>query len=116
MTDPVPIEYSEFYDVPRLFVVTHDGVTYLFDAPFDDSLDDYPDSYAVSTLPPLRPDELAVSWASLPSRAVRHLGSVPVSAVAKLTPCLRIISTALRPGSTTPRCRRCSTPRSSTRL
>ena len=81
MSDPVPIEYREFYDVPRLFVAAHDGVTYLFDAAFDDALDDYPDTYMVSTLPPLRPDELAGSWAALPSRAVRHLGSVPVSAV-----------------------------------
>jgi hypothetical protein len=81
MSDPVPIEYREFHDVPRLFVASADGITYLFDGSFDDELDDYPDAYAVGTLPPLRPDELAGSWASLPARTVHHLGSVPVSAV-----------------------------------
>jgi hypothetical protein len=81
MSDPVPIQYREIYDVPRMFIAVHDGVTFLFDSRFDDAIDDYADTYVVSTLPPLPPAELAGTWASLPSRAIRRLGSVPVAAV-----------------------------------
>jgi len=42
---------------------------------------DYPDAYTISILPPLRPEELVGSWASLASRAIGLLGSVSVSAV-----------------------------------
>ena len=81
MEDFVPIQYREFYDVPRIFIVVEGGTSYLFDASFDQALDDYPDSYTVSILPPLRAEELAGSWSSLPSRAIGYLGSVQVSAV-----------------------------------
>ena len=77
----VPIQYRDFYDVPRMFIVAHGGVTYLFDASFDEVLDDYPDIYTVSVLPPLNPEDFSGSWASLPARAIRRLSSVSVVAV-----------------------------------
>lgn len=81
MKEPVAIQYRDFYDVPRLFIAEFGGVQFLFDASFNDTLDDYPDEYAVSILPRLRPDELAGSWQGLSDRAVRKLGQVPIASV-----------------------------------
>ena len=81
MLDSVAIQYREFYDIPRLFVATYDGVNFMFDGRFDDLIDDYPDAYAVYTLPTLGPGDLAGSWEHLCDRAVRRLGTVPVSTV-----------------------------------
>jgi hypothetical protein len=45
--------YRDFYDVPRLFCIrVRDGYL-LFDCPFDDSLDDYPQSYSITLVPTL---------------------------------------------------------------
>jgi hypothetical protein len=41
------LSYGEFYDVPRLFVVTVNEGLLVFDSPFDDDLDDYRSDYAV---------------------------------------------------------------------
>jgi hypothetical protein len=81
VTEPVPIQYREFYDVPRMFVVTYNGTQFLFDGSFRDDLDDYPDEYDVMVLPGLSPQELAGSWADLPARAMRNLGRVSTVAV-----------------------------------
>ena len=81
MREPVEIRYRDFYDFPRMFVVADAANLYLFDGSFDDNLDDYPPEYNVFLMPELTEAELAGSWAHLPTRAVRHLGRVPVSAV-----------------------------------
>lgn len=44
-----PIRYREFYDLPRIFIATHNGQSYIFDCSFDDALDDYSGKY-LSTL------------------------------------------------------------------
>jgi len=72
------IRYRDFYDVPRIFITTHNGKLYLFDCPFNDELDDYSDSYRVYRLPAISEDELQGSWERLPKRAVNLLGEVPV--------------------------------------
>lgn len=73
------IRYRGFYDVPRIFVVTAAGATYLFDCPFDDELDDYRDRYAVYRLSADVIPERG-SWDGLPGRGVL-LGEVPVAEV-----------------------------------
>src|SRR5690348_11073213 len=75
------IRYREFYDVPRIFITTHDGKQYLFDCPFDEELDDYSDRYQVYRLPAISEDELQGSWEHLPERAVNMLGTIPVTQV-----------------------------------
>jgi len=75
------ISYRDFYDVPRIFIATHDGKLYLFDCPFNDELDDYLDRYRVYRLPAISEDELQGTWGRLPERAVSLLGEIPVSAV-----------------------------------
>jgi hypothetical protein len=72
------IRYRDFYDVPRIFITKHNGKLYLFDCPFDEEIDDYPDRYQVYELPAISEDELQGSWERLPERAVRVLGAVPV--------------------------------------
>ena len=54
MNNAVPIEYLGFWDVPRNFLVRFQGKSYLFDCPFDDDLDDYPESYSVYSFPSCR--------------------------------------------------------------
>jgi len=41
------IEYRDFWDVPRLFIVRCNEKVYLFNSKFDDEIDDYPDFYRV---------------------------------------------------------------------
>lgn len=75
------IQYRDFYDVPRMFVVRLDGEPFLFDGAFDEELDEYPDQYRVYLLPRLGDDELAGSWETLSRRAVEDVGVVPLGAV-----------------------------------
>ena len=60
------VEYRDFSDVPRIFVIVVDERTFLFDCPFDEQIDDYPDEYTVYELPHVRPDELLNDWSELP--------------------------------------------------
>ncbi|HEY3201123.1 MAG TPA: hypothetical protein VGK55_11300 [Actinomycetes bacterium] len=41
------LSYGEFWDVPRLFVVTVPDGLLVFDSPFDQDLDDYRPEYTV---------------------------------------------------------------------
>lgn len=75
------IRYRDFYDVPRIFLTTHNGELYLFDCPFDEGLDDYSEHYQVYELPAVSEGELQGSWEHLPERAPRALGTLPVAQV-----------------------------------
>ena len=79
MKEPVQIQYRDFYDVPRMFLAEPDGVQFLFDCPFDEALDDYPDAYEVFVLPRLTREDLHGSREGLSGRAIQHLGRVPTS-------------------------------------
>jgi hypothetical protein len=77
----LPFRYRDFYDVPRLIAVDHEGRTYLFDSPFDDTADEYRDDYTVYLLPDEVVPELEDgSWARLPSVGTQ-VGKVPVGDV-----------------------------------
>jgi hypothetical protein len=81
VTDPVEIQYREFYDVPRLFVASYKGVQYLFDASFDDGIDEYPDHYEVYVLPKLSQADLDGTWLSLRERASERIGTIATGEV-----------------------------------
>jgi hypothetical protein len=46
----IPITYYEFYDCPRLFIAEWNGALFIFDCPFSDSFDEYPEYYSVYRL------------------------------------------------------------------
>lgn len=75
------IRYREFYDVPRVFLVRHKGVLFLFESLFDEKLDDYSPQYDVYMMPELVEEDLHASWEDISSKATRGLGTIPVSAV-----------------------------------
>jgi hypothetical protein len=77
----VPIHYREVWDVPRIFVVRYGNRFLLFDCPFDEAIEDYPDSYHVYLMPPLTEQDLTGSWGHLAERAIEHLADVPISHV-----------------------------------
>jgi hypothetical protein len=74
-------KYREFWDVPRMFLIDSEYGSLLFDCPFDETLEDYGNDYRVFLMPILSDADLEESWANLPSRAVRFLGSIPISKV-----------------------------------
>jgi hypothetical protein len=76
-----PIRYRDFWDVPRIFLVSYRGQLFLFDCPFDETLEDFPDLYHVYVMPALGEDELSGSWAGLALKAIRHVGDVPIAQV-----------------------------------
>lgn len=77
----VSIQYRDFYDVPRIFLLRHDGHLLLLDSPFDDDTDEYSASYDVYLMPELSQDTLEGSWTHLRESASRLLGRIPVAAV-----------------------------------
>jgi Transposase DNA-binding len=81
MDDMTPITYRDFWDVPRIFLARHGEGVLLFDCPFDETMEDYPDFYQVYLLPRLQEEELGGSWDKLPLRACRRLGAIPVDSV-----------------------------------
>ena len=76
-----PIQYRDFYDVPRMFIVQFNGKTYLFDCPFDEREDEYSTHYSVFLMPPLDTADLTGDWRQLPTMAVQLIGKVLVSDV-----------------------------------
>ena len=75
------ISYRDFWDVPRIFIAHDGGRWILFDCPFDETTEDYPDTYQVYEMPTLSEGDAAGSWAELRSKARRFLREVPVSDV-----------------------------------
>lgn len=80
-TTMVPIQYRGFWDVPRIFLARYAGRLFLFDCPFSQDLDDYPDDYTVYELPFGADADLPTDWTTLVDRAIGRVGLVPVSAV-----------------------------------
>jgi hypothetical protein len=81
MNQSAPIRYREFWDVPRIFLLPYQGNWFLFDCPFDESTEDFPDSYRVYLIPEPSDEELAGSWDKLHVKAVRFCGEVPIAKV-----------------------------------
>jgi hypothetical protein len=81
MSAAAAIVYRDFWDVPRIFIASHNDKQYLFDCKFDETAEDYPNVYQVYLLRDLAQDELNGSWASMSERAQHHLGEVLVESV-----------------------------------
>lgn len=76
-----PIQYRDFHDVPRAFVVEHEGDLLLFDCPFFEVIDDYGTEFTVFKIRKASKDQVdQPSWADL-RRSGDRVGTVPVNAV-----------------------------------
>ncbi len=76
MDEMISIQYRDFYDIPRVFVLSWKGQTYLFDCPFNSASDDYSDHYDIYLIPDLSTEDLAGSWNGLASRAISKVGEI----------------------------------------
>jgi hypothetical protein len=75
------IKYRDFWDFPRIFLVEHEGRTFLFDNRFDEISEDYTDAYEVFELPALTIQEIEGDWRTLSTKATARLGTVKLDAV-----------------------------------
>ena len=77
----LPIQYGEFHDIPRAFVVNDDGNSYFFDCAFSDAIDDYPDDFIVYKLSKkVSLDRSDLPWRELHSHGER-VGTIRVQNV-----------------------------------
>ena len=67
--------------MPRCIYVPSGGSAYLFDCPFDEALDDYPECYDVYLMPLMSHEQMRALRGALSDQAIRRLGRVLVSAV-----------------------------------
>lgn len=81
MTHWAPIQYREFWDVPRIFLVPYQGKCFLFDCAFDEATEDFPDSYRAYIIPEPSQEELVGSWDKLHEKAMHYCGDVPIRRV-----------------------------------
>lgn len=77
----LPIEYREFYDLPRAFLVRNGGQCFFFSCRFEDAIDEYASDYSIYLMPDLGPEDISGSWDDLEQRAVRFIGKIPVAVV-----------------------------------
>lgn len=82
-TTQLPIlRRADFHDVPRLFVVEHQGDYIALDCSFDDATGDYPDLYRVVRVLYLPPEPAGPAGLLHAVAGGRTLGTVPVADVA----------------------------------
>jgi len=81
MNAPIPIEYRDYWDVPRIFLARHQGRLYLFDCEFDETLEDFRQGYRVYLMPEISTEDREGSWAEFPKRAIRELRTIEVGLV-----------------------------------
>lgn len=76
----LPIEYREFHDIPRAFVVNDETGSYFFDCSFSDELDEYPDELIVYKLREKVSHGDALPWNELHEYGKR-VGSIRIESV-----------------------------------
>lgn len=81
MTSTEIIQYRDFWDVPRIFLVRHRDRLFLFDCPFDEKTEDFPNVYHIYAMPELTEAVWNASWESLAAKAVELLAVVPITQV-----------------------------------
>jgi hypothetical protein len=78
----IPIEYGEFYDLPRQITFQSGDEWFLLRSYFDEEKDEYSDVYDVYLLPFRSKDDFEAHpdfW--MPMATAVHLGHIPVTAV-----------------------------------
>lgn len=83
MAEMLPFGYAGFYDVPRFMVLRFRGVTLVLRSPFDESLDEYPDTYSVHQVPRAIEDAvMAGDYGLLNEATLQPLGQIAINRVA----------------------------------
>ena len=75
------VNYRDFYDFPRMFLVVVGGRTFLFDCAFDDESDEYPAEYALYELSNVQVGALPHDWRELTRRDATCKGRIPIHSV-----------------------------------
>jgi hypothetical protein len=75
------IEYREFYDIPRVFLVRYKQQLFLFESLFNEQYDDYSQTYDVYLMPELTEEEIKGSWEQINRKAIRKICEIPVNDV-----------------------------------
>lgn len=71
--------YREFYDVPRMIILSRGNLRILLESAFDTEADEYSDTYKVFVLPNISEEDLRGSWEALASTATGLLGEISVN-------------------------------------
>jgi hypothetical protein len=82
MMERIPIEYGEFYDLPRQITFQSGDEWYLLRSYFDEEKDEYSDVYDVYLLPFRSRDDFEAHpdfW--MPMATAVHLGQIPVTGI-----------------------------------
>jgi hypothetical protein len=80
MPEMTPFKYGGFYDVPRCISLEYRGFRFLLQSWFDEEIDEYPDMYAVSIVPPLA-DVFPPCSPEFLSVPMTHIGYLPIADV-----------------------------------
>jgi hypothetical protein len=75
------VHYRDFWDFPKIFLVSYKHSLFLFDCKFNVETEDFEDEYNVYIMPLLEEEAIAGSWSRLPERAIKNLGVVPVNEI-----------------------------------
>ena len=78
MSEWTIIDYRQYWDVPREFVVRHGENAYYFESPFDEALDDYTPNFYVYRIPTAVAESAMDRWGAFRQTGER-LPDVPVS-------------------------------------
>jgi hypothetical protein len=75
-------QYRDFWDFPRIFLVSFEQSLFLFDCTFNQEIEEFRSEYQVFLMPELDDKDLGGSWNQLSEKSIRLLGKVPVNDVA----------------------------------
>lgn len=75
------IHYTDYMDVPRVFVISFEGLTWFFDAGFDKVADEYPDEFKVFVFPPMDKNQILSCWSSVVNPTTAPFTTVGVRSV-----------------------------------
>ncbi len=81
MNNFLPILYSGFWDVPRIFLVEYSNSILLFDCKFEEIIDDYPSEYKVYLIPEHCQNDLKIAWDYFLNNSPDSIGEVVVAEV-----------------------------------
>lgn len=73
--------YRDFWDFPKIFLVSFNGSLFLFDCKFSNDTEDFENKYQVFIMPELSENEINGSWYGLSDKSVKYLGEVPINQV-----------------------------------